>query len=106
MGKRKVMSDGLVANDSDGDERPPQRAKTAKSSFYFASTPKVHTDDDGNKYWEISKARRVTISEFKGTKIVSIREYYEKDGKSLPGKKVAKPEPSVGRHVDMIRAFP
>ncbi|KAK5124384.1 hypothetical protein LTR85_001601 [Meristemomyces frigidus] len=44
-------------------------------------------DDDGNEYWEISGKRRVQISSFKGATMVSIREYYEKDGKTLPGKK-------------------
>lgn len=29
------------------------------------------------------------ISEFKGQQMVSIREYYEKDGQALPGKKVS-----------------
>ena len=28
------------------------------------------------------------ISEFKGKTMINIREYYEKDGESLPGKKV------------------
>jgi hypothetical protein len=102
MGKRKVMSDQLVA-DSDGDEHPPQRAKTTSS--HFASTPTAQTDHNGDKYWELSKARRVVISEFKGKKMVNIREYYEKDGKSLPGKKVAKPSLSGGRRVDVTRAF-
>jgi len=37
---------------------------------------------------QISKSRRVTISDFKGKTFVNIREYYEKDGKTLPGKKV------------------
>lgn len=32
--------------------------------------------------------RRVNVSEFKGKKLVNIREYYEKDGEMLPGKKV------------------
>ena len=40
---------------------------------------------------QISNSRRVTISEFKGKRMVSVREYYEKDGKHLPGKKVPKP---------------
>jgi Transcriptional Coactivator p15 (PC4) len=87
MGKRKVMPDELVA-DSDGDQRPPQRVKTTSSRF--PSTQTAQIDDNGDKYWEISKTRRVLISEFKGKKMVNIREYYEKDGKSLPGKKVAK----------------
>ncbi|KAK4548855.1 hypothetical protein LTR36_008628 [Oleoguttula mirabilis] len=44
-------------------------------------------DDDGNEYWEISGKRRVQVSSFKGATMVSIREFYEKDGKTLPGKK-------------------
>lgn len=32
--------------------------------------------------------RRVTISSFRGKTLVNIREYYEKDGQELPGKKV------------------
>ena len=28
------------------------------------------------------------VSEFKGKKMINIREYYEKEGKTLPGKKV------------------
>lgn len=32
--------------------------------------------------------RRVGISEFKGKVMVDVREYYEKDGEALPGKKV------------------
>lgn len=45
-------------------------------------------DSNGDIYWEISKARRLTISSFCGKTLVSIREYYEKDGHELPGKKV------------------
>ena len=33
----------------------------------------------------------MVVSEFKGKLMVNIREYYEKDGKSLPGKKVSLP---------------
>ncbi|KAF9883443.1 hypothetical protein FE257_003441 [Aspergillus nanangensis] len=31
--------------------------------------------------------RRVTVSSFRGKTMLSIREYYEKDGQALPGKK-------------------
>ena len=45
-------------------------------------------DEDGNAYWEISKMRRVTVTNFKGKDFINVREYYEKDDKELPGKKV------------------
>ncbi|CAG7937928.1 unnamed protein product [Penicillium salamii] len=45
------------------------------------------TDSNGDRYWELSKMRRVTISSFRGKTQVNIREYYEKDGQQLPGKK-------------------
>jgi Transcriptional Coactivator p15 (PC4) len=84
--------DGFVANDSDASDRPTKRSKTLTSgtkSSHFASAGQPQLDTDGNQYWEISKMRRVTISEFKGKRMVNIREYYEKDGKDLPGKKVS-----------------
>lgn len=37
---------------------------------------------------QLSGTRRIGISKFKGKRIVNIREYYEKDGEMLPGKKV------------------
>jgi Transcriptional Coactivator p15 (PC4) len=76
-------------DDGDESEPPSKRGKATGSEFQPSTEPK--TDGDGNKYWEISKARRVTISEFKGKSIVNIREYYQQDGKWLPGKKVLAP---------------
>ena len=35
----------------------------------------------------LSRARRCVVSEYRGKKMVSLREYYEKDGAWLPGKK-------------------
>lgn len=37
---------------------------------------------------QLTSKRRVGITEFKGVYMVNIREYYEKDGETLPGKKV------------------
>ena len=82
---------GVVVNDSDASDRPNKRSKkvtTKTNSPHFARPAQSQLDADGNQYWEISRMRRVTISDFKGKRMVNIREYYEKDGKDLPGKKV------------------
>ncbi|KAJ0106244.1 hypothetical protein Patl1_17500 [Pistacia atlantica] len=42
-------------------------------------------DDEGNLIvCKLSDKRRVTIQDFRGKTLVSIREYYKKDGKELP----------------------
>lgn len=50
---------------------------------------KILKSGDGGKNttWVLDKQRHVRINEFKGRKLIDIREYYEKDGKTLPGKK-------------------
>ena len=73
-------SDGGFVEDGDGHS-----AKRSKSQ---ATRLQPQTDSDGNTFWEISKSRRVTVSEFKGKQMVSVREYYEQNGQIKPGKKV------------------
>ncbi|CUS07301.1 unnamed protein product [Tuber aestivum] len=49
---------------------------------------KKAVDNEGNPYWEIGgRLRRVGVSKFGGKNLINIREYFEKDGKVLPGKK-------------------
>ena len=38
-------------------------------------------------YLQLSAKRKVSVNEFKGRMLVSIREYYEKNGKELPSSK-------------------
>lgn len=64
------------------DEEPQN--KKVKQQFSLDLYPKK--DDEGNQYWSISNKRRLQVSEFKGVTMVSIREYYDKDGKTLPGR--------------------
>ncbi|KAI7216856.1 hypothetical protein KC333_g4576 [Hortaea werneckii] len=73
----------------DGDdfvEDAPQNKKR-RGGAQAQAHKEMHKDDDGNEFWEISGKRRVQVSTFKGSTFVGIREFYEKDGKMLPGKK-------------------
>ncbi|KAI9800398.1 MAG: hypothetical protein M1825_004168 [Sarcosagium campestre] len=94
--KKRISADdeyesdgGFVAAEEDG----PKSKKTKTGTSTSASTKGVKVpgggsrDEDGAEFWELSKNRRVTVSEFRGKYMVNLREYYEKDGKSLPGKK-------------------
>jgi hypothetical protein len=38
---------------------------------------------------QLSNKRRIGVSQFKKMSFINIREYYDKDGKTLPGKKVS-----------------
>ncbi|KAJ5851921.1 uncharacterized protein N7529_011306 [Penicillium soppii] len=76
MTSRKRTSDSVAGSDEDRSKKP--RINTV-----------AKTDSNGDRYWEISKMRRVTISSFRGKTQVNVREYYEKDGQELPGKKVS-----------------
>jgi hypothetical protein len=38
---------------------------------------------------QLSGKRRLTLSEYRGKTMISLREYYEKDGKTLPGKGIS-----------------
>lgn len=75
--------DGFVASDNDTTDRPAKKARTTT-----ALSKAQLKDTEGNTYWELSRTRRVTVTDFKGKTFVNVREYYEKDGKDLPGKKV------------------
>ena len=46
---------------------------------------------------QLSSKRKVTLSDFKNQKYVNIREFYDKDGKELPGKKVRLMPPFTAR---------
>lgn len=96
-----------VSSASDTEIAHKAAKKTKTSSGLVSPAGK---DDDGNAYWEAScpditrrvtstnadppqltSKRRVGVSQFKNTCLINIREYYEKDGKMLPGKKVTSP---------------
>jgi hypothetical protein len=77
------------AVDDDSDGTPATKRGKGVSGASFQPSVKSQKDAEGNTFWEISKARRVTVSEYKGKIMVAIREYYEKDDEMLPGKKAS-----------------
>ena len=99
----------MIANGSDEDiSRPTKKIRTGKNSNALPDASaslsrsirsansaggggSYKVDSNGDPYWEISRLRRVTVSSFKGRTMVNVREYYEKDGLELPGKKVRSP---------------
>ena len=74
MGRKRASP----ADESDEEDTSAKRVKPSDASS--SSEPN----------WELngSGTRRVTVSEFKGKTMIHIREFYEKDGAKLPGKKV------------------
>ncbi|CAD8053553.1 unnamed protein product [Paramecium sonneborni] len=46
-----------------------------------------YTFEDGQYFFELTSLKKVSISKFKGNVMVSIREFFNKDGQSLPTKK-------------------
>ncbi|KAH7350901.1 transcriptional Coactivator p15-domain-containing protein [Rhexocercosporidium sp. MPI-PUGE-AT-0058] len=70
--------DDFVEND-DGAARKTKKTKKAAAQS---------SGDDLEKFWEASQnPRRVTVQEFKGQKLINIREYYEKEGEYKPSSK-------------------
>ncbi|XP_055625761.1 RNA polymerase II transcriptional coactivator [Toxorhynchites rutilus septentrionalis] len=70
---------------SDSDSGPDDRTPVKKSKVEDGSSKS--TSAQGEDEWQLDRNRKVTVSEFKNKVYVNVREYYEKDGKQLPGKK-------------------
>ena len=54
---------------------------------------------------ELSRTRRCTVSDYRGKKYVGLREYYEKDGAWLPGKKARGDFFVAGVPVSFVHSF-
>ncbi|BBN05807.1 activated RNA polymerase II transcriptional coactivator p15 [Marchantia polymorpha subsp. ruderalis] len=81
--KKQIVAMQVESDDGDDDassqEEVPTR-KQGKSNF--------RKNDDGDVVvCQLGPKRNLTVQEFKGNLLVSIREYYEKDGKQLPSAK-------------------
>lgn len=79
-----VSDDGFVASDDDAPVSKKSKTATTKARPVAKAAAKGSIKaEDEDKFFELSSGkqpRRVHVNEFKGTKLVNIREYYEKDG--------------------------
>lgn len=87
MARKRASS--FVADDSE-EETSSKPTSTSNKKAKLASLTNKDTLVDTNEdpYWELSGKRRVVVTKYSGKMMINVREYYEKDGKSLPGKKV------------------
>eukprot|EP01133_Synstelium_polycarpum_P012838 gene12838-15073_t len=81
-----------VSQDEEEEEeevKPKKKAAAKKEpAKKAAATKKAKTSSDSEPpSIDLGGKKRVSISEFKGTRYIGIREFYEKDGKWLPGAK-------------------
>lgn len=70
----------------------PETINFFQSYFSIQRTPakqaklQISKDEDGGKI-DLGKNKKVSVREFKGKVLIDIREFYNKDGKDMPGKK-------------------
>ncbi|KAH9858601.1 transcriptional Coactivator p15-domain-containing protein [Lenzites betulinus] len=102
-GKKAQASVRVEEDDEDDDGRPIKKSKTAAKPKSikkpnFGTSARVAKDDDfdgvkagvtqtGEKYVELGKKKRATVSMFKTMKRLDIREFYGDEGDLKPGKK-------------------
>ncbi|KAF2201302.1 PC4-domain-containing protein [Delitschia confertaspora ATCC 74209] len=83
----------VISSASEGDSSPPPtkkpKASNQKDGDEEFLVPELLEDDNGDSYVKLNDkgTRRAVVSEFKGKTLINIREFYEKEGKTLPGSK-------------------
>lgn len=86
MPKNKRDETDSDTSDSGPDDRVVAKKKKEDSSSTVVSSRKLKTKN-GESYWELDRFKRATVREFKGKIYVDLREFYDKGGEILPGKK-------------------
>ncbi|KAL4570653.1 hypothetical protein LXL04_026313 [Taraxacum kok-saghyz] len=82
----KAEADEKVT-EADEPEEEVEEEEESEDDKKKKKGPKEYDDEGDLIVCRLSDKRRVTLTEFKGKSLVSIREYYKKDGKELPSSK-------------------
>ncbi|KAJ5668814.1 PX-associated sorting nexin 13 [Penicillium macrosclerotiorum] len=82
-----IMLQGLRRSLEGSDSGKESRFQSKKTRVNLDDKISGTIDSNGERYWEISKMRRVSIASFRGKTMISVREYFEKQGQELPSKK-------------------
>ncbi|KAF5869678.1 putative transcriptional coactivator p15 protein [Botrytis fragariae] len=83
-------SDGGFVSDDDGAVRKSKKSKTTKATKATTAAKPTSSSSAISPSWDLSTGRtprKIELSDFKGQTLINIREFYEKDGNVLPGKK-------------------
>jgi len=91
-GSGTSSSSSSESSSDDEETRKKKREKKAakkaakKGKGAGAGSSKAKDEEDDGTF-DLGNKRKISVSKYKGKTLVDIREYYEKDGKSLPGRK-------------------
>ena len=91
----RMQREGLIEKITDTPPRwglpGAKNVEGSLSEMYKRGPPPPKDDlqngENGDIFFELSHNRRVTVTNFKGSKCVDIREFYDSGGKLRPGKK-------------------
>ncbi|KAH1259580.1 RNA polymerase II transcriptional coactivator KELP [Glycine max] len=85
--EKKKENEDIAAKNDDVAKKEDVVVANEEESRETEVLPKLKRDDPERVICHLSNRRNVAVKDFKGTTLVSIREFYMKDGKPLPGSK-------------------
>ncbi|KAL2236727.1 UNVERIFIED_CONTAM: RNA polymerase II transcriptional coactivator KELP [Sesamum indicum] len=84
---RQVVESYLREQQAKAEEEQQPEEEEEEEDNGRKTGGREYDDEGGLIICRLSDKRRVTLSEFRGKTLVSIREYYKRDGKELPSAK-------------------